>query len=153
MLIDLPCDCLFKTDGMSMAHGLEVRVPILANDMLQYASQLPLRMRSDNNRTKEPLRTLAESFSPTMAEPAAKHGFSFPLDLWMRGKIGQYWREWGITSALVKVGFQCGALDNLVSRYEQLDLEQRSYETQSIAAKLYDLLLLGLWVEKRNVRA
>ena len=46
MRVDLPCDNLFNVDRMSMAHGLEVRVPMLDNSMLDFAAALPLKMRS-----------------------------------------------------------------------------------------------------------
>ena len=39
MRVDLPCDNLFKVDRMSMAHGLEVRVPMLDN--AAYSTSLP----------------------------------------------------------------------------------------------------------------
>jgi asparagine synthase (glutamine-hydrolysing) len=72
LLVALPCDGLLKMDRMSMAHGLEVRVPMLSNGMLEYAEQLPFAMRNRGSRTKEPLRTVAESLASTLAQPARK---------------------------------------------------------------------------------
>ncbi|HEY0970481.1 MAG TPA: asparagine synthase (glutamine-hydrolyzing), partial [Gemmatimonadales bacterium] len=92
MHVVLPCDALFKVDRMSMAHGMEVRVPLLANDMLDYGARLPLEMRADGRRTKEPLRSIAETLSPTVARHTGKRGFGFPVDTWMRGRITQQWR-------------------------------------------------------------
>jgi asparagine synthase (glutamine-hydrolysing) len=152
MLVDLPCDMLFKVDRMSMAHGLEVRVPMLANDMLEYAGRLPLEMRLQNKRTKEPLRTLAETLSPTLAQPSPKRGFGFPLDEWMRGKIVQYWQDWGITSILEKVGLQRTEIERMLASYGQVDPLERTYDTESLSGRLFDLLVLAIWLDKYQVQ-
>ncbi|MFL5733858.1 MAG: asparagine synthase-related protein, partial [Chloroflexia bacterium] len=151
MLVDLPCDMLFKVDRMAMAHGLEVRVPILANKMLEYSERLPLEMRLQNKRTKEPLRTLAESMAPTLTQPAPKRGFAFPLDEWMRGKIVQCWQEWGITPILERIGMQRAEIDRMLASYAQAGPDERSYDTESIATRLFDLLLLAIWLDKYQV--
>jgi asparagine synthase (glutamine-hydrolysing) len=152
MLVDLPCDILFKADRMSMAHGLEVRVPMLANGMLEYGAQLPLAMRARGGRSKEPLRTLAETLSPTMARPSPKHGFGFPLDLWIRGKIGQYWHDWEITSILQRVGFQSAELNRMVTSYSQTGPVGQTYNTRSLSAHLFDLMLLAIWMDNHHIQ-
>ena len=38
----LPSDLLLKVDSMSMAHGLEVRVPFLSKEVMDFANKLPL---------------------------------------------------------------------------------------------------------------
>ncbi|RPH35043.1 asparagine synthase (glutamine-hydrolyzing) [bacterium] len=151
MLVDLPCDCLFKVDRMSMAHGIEVRVPILANSMLTYGQRLPLSMRSRNGRTKEPLRTVAEALSPTVATPSPKHGFGFPLDAWICRDLPTYWREWEVTARLGAAGFNRTELDRLVQVYEQSAREGRGYNARSLASRLFDLLLLDVWMENYGV--
>ena len=152
MLVDLPCDCLFKVDRMSMAHGLEVRVPMIADRMLDYGAALPLALRARGSRTKEPLRTVAEEVAPTVAEPSRKRGFAFPFDAWMRDKLGLYWREWELTEALASVGLSPKEVDTLVGAYEGSLAGRESYETSSQAARLFNLMLLGVWVAKYEVR-
>jgi asparagine synthase (glutamine-hydrolysing) len=147
MLVDLPGDCLLKVDRMSMAHGLEVRVPVLSNRMLQYGAELPLSRRWHGRRTKEPLRTLAERLAPTVAQRSPKRGFDFPIDHWRRD-LAVHWREWEISAALARIGFQADELDALVSRFEAVALRGRSYEIGALTVRLMDLLLLGLWVER-----
>jgi asparagine synthase (glutamine-hydrolysing) len=151
LLVDLPCDCLFKVDRMSMAHGLEVRVPMLSNDMLAFGERLPLGMRTQSGRTKEPLRTLAEGLAPTITRPAPKHGFGFPLDSWLRGGLPQLWREGKLSATLSKLGFRSQALDSLVSGYARFNGSDKGYRTNDLARRLFDLLLLAVWSDNYGI--
>ncbi len=154
MRVDLPCDCLFKVDRMAMAHGLEVRVPMLANAMLDFATHLPMAGRWRAHRTKEPLRSIAEQLAPTMAAPSPKHGFGFPLDQWLRDKLPRAWREWQLTNILAQAGFRPAALDALIDRYEQVSLNangDHQRESRALAARLYDLTLLGVWMDRFHI--
>lgn len=151
LLVDLPGDCLTKVDRMSMAHGLEVRVPMLSNRMLDYAAALPLAMRTRDGRGKEPLRSVAERIAPTLSVPFAKHGFEFPLDGWMRGSLAASWRDWEVTRHLTTIGLAPGPVDAMVAAYDAAPRTVTSYGTGRLATQLYDLLLLGTWVERNHV--
>ncbi len=153
MLVDLPCDNLQKVDRMSMAHGLEVRVPMLSNVMLEFAGHLPVSMRKRGQRTKEPLRTIAETLAPTLARPAAKRGFGFPLEAWLRGDLARRWREWELSSRLAIIGFAPTGLDKLVEQYTAAARVEDIYRAETLAARLFDLMLLALWIEKHQVRS
>jgi asparagine synthase (glutamine-hydrolysing) len=151
LLVDLPCDCLFKVDRMSMAHGLEVRVPLLGNAMLDFAARLPLSARYRASRTKEPLRSVAERVAPTLREPSPKAGFSFPLDSWLRGSLASHWRDWEMTPALAALGLRPEVVDALVGRYDDLTAAPIGYEPAALARRLYDLLQLGMWAQQHGV--
>ncbi len=150
MLVDLPCDNLQKVDRMSMAHGLEVRVPMLSNVMLEFAGHLPVSMRKRGQRTKEPLRTIAETLAPTLARPAAKRGFGFPIEAWLRDDLARHWREWELTSRLAEIGFVTTEVDRLVEQYS--GPVQDEYRTRALAGGLFDLMLLALWTERQGIR-
>ena len=151
MLVDLPCDCLLKVDRMSMAHSMEVRVPLLSNAMLDYASELPLAQREAGGRTKEPLRTLAERLSPTVAEPSPKRGFDFPLAEWLRPHLVTAWREWEVTACLGEIGFNQSALDRLVASYASAAGAGKRYEERLLAGRLFDLLLVATWIQTHGI--
>ena len=151
LLVDLPCDCLFKVDRMSMAHGLEVRVPLLSTSMLEYASLLPLARREDHRRSKEPLRSLAETLAPTLRQPSPKRGFDFPLDGWMRPAAARYWREWGLTDVLIEFGFAKAGLDRLVDSYERLGKAAESFRSRTLSRQVFDLMLVGVWAQDAGV--
>jgi asparagine synthase (glutamine-hydrolysing) len=153
LLVTLPCDSLLKVDRMSMAHGLEVRVPLLSAEMLEFASRLPLKARTSSGRSKEPLRTVVERLSSTARVPSPKRGFEFPLDAWMRHRAAVAWREWGLTTVLAGMGFQPRTLDRLVDAYERLGPSPESFESSTLARQLFDLMLVGVWVESEGITA
>lgn len=77
----LPGDMLMKVDRMSMAHGLEVRVPFLDIEFVKYTSHLASSLRLPNGkRTKPILRDLAASYTlPPAITERRKTGFNVPL--------------------------------------------------------------------------
>ena len=81
-------NCLAKTDRASMAHGLEVRVPLLGNAVLDGVLQLPAGAHF-NGEDKLLLRDLARRYLPDSVWNRAKHGFSVPL----RELFNGAWRE------------------------------------------------------------
>ena len=81
-------NCLVKTDRASMAHGLEVRVPMLGNPVLDAVLTLPSAVHFDPEG-KAVLRALAKKYLPEAAWQRPKHGFSVPLASYLQGP----WRE------------------------------------------------------------
>jgi asparagine synthase (glutamine-hydrolysing) len=81
-------DILVKVDRMSMAHGLEVRSPLLDYRIIEWAAQLPAGLKMKNNRIGKYLlkRYAARNFSSrTVYRP--KQGFSIPVHDWIRGVL------------------------------------------------------------------
>jgi asparagine synthase (glutamine-hydrolysing) len=139
---------------MSMLHGLEVRVPMLANDMLAFGAELPLERREVEGSGKQPLRAVAEALVPSLARPSPKKGFSFPVDAWMQRGLGALWRDRGIVPALAGAGFRADALEALIGRYAAgANVPSRRFELRLLANRLYDLTVLGLWLEREGIEA
>ena len=83
-------NCLTKTDRASMAHGLEVRVPLLANALQDRMLGLPADVHFDAGGGKAILRALARKHLPDAVWNREKHGFSVPL----RSNFAGPWRDW-----------------------------------------------------------
>jgi asparagine synthase (glutamine-hydrolysing) len=85
-LIRLPNDVLMRTDRATMFYALEVRVPLLANDVIDWANRLPDRycVRLLGNRTKPLLKSLAAARVPAAAIYRPKRGFDLPFGAWLR---------------------------------------------------------------------
>jgi asparagine synthase (glutamine-hydrolysing) len=75
---------LQRMDRMSMAAGLECRVPLLDEGVLRHARALPIRERIDLRSSKKPMRQLAEERFGYAYAHAPKSGFGVPLDVWLR---------------------------------------------------------------------
>lgn len=84
-------NCLVKTDRASMAHGLEIRVPILGNGVLDAVLGWPSSVHVDNGGGKTILRDIARRHLPEQVWNRPKHGFSVPLREYFNGQ----WQEVG----------------------------------------------------------
>ncbi len=76
----LPSDMLRKVDMMSMRTSLEVRVPMLDEELVEIGLSLPHRLKTDGRQGKLVLRRVAERWLPASVAAHPKHGFSIPLD-------------------------------------------------------------------------
>ena len=86
-------------DKVSMAHGLEARVPFLDNDLVEFATRLPVELKVDiaqlansvgGSGTEPPagkvlLREVVSELIPDEIAKARKQGFSAPDASWFRG--------------------------------------------------------------------
>ena len=75
---------LKDTDYMSMAHGVEVRVPFLDQDVVNNALQLPTEKRFDQNQPKSLLIKAYQSLLPEVIWNRPKKGFTFPFQHWFK---------------------------------------------------------------------
>ena len=80
----LPGDILLKADKMSMAHSLELRVPFLDKEVMEFASTLPSNQRVNKENTKFALRVAANEVLPEAWAKRPKLGFPVPIKYWMK---------------------------------------------------------------------
>jgi asparagine synthase (glutamine-hydrolysing) len=80
----LPGDILTKVDRMSMAHGLEARVPLLDYRIVEFAATLPFDLKYRGGTSKRVLKHLMGDRLPATTLAQRKRGFSLPIHRWMR---------------------------------------------------------------------
>lgn len=78
---------LLYTDKMSMAVGVEVRVPFLDNDLVQLANALPSGLKQRGAEGKWVLKKAMEPYLPHEVIYRAKAGFGAPLRHWLRHEL------------------------------------------------------------------
>ena len=78
---------LRDTDQMSMAHSLEVRVPLLDHKLVQYVIGLPDAYKRSNGIPKPLLINSLGVKLPAEITHRPKQGFTLPFDPWMREKL------------------------------------------------------------------
>lgn len=83
----LPNDMLTKVDSMSMAHGLEVRVPFLDHRLVEYAFTLPDEAKVNRTMKKRILQDTFRSLLPASLYRRPKQGFEVPLLGWFRSEL------------------------------------------------------------------
>ena len=78
---------LTYTDKMSMAAGVEVRVPFLDLDLVEFAARIPAQFKQRGRVGKWVLKKAMESYLPREVIYRPKSGFGAPLRRWMRHEL------------------------------------------------------------------
>jgi len=89
----LPELLLMRVDKMSMANSIEVRVPFLDRDLVDFALSVPDSFKLRDGIMKEPLKRLASRFVGPRAAYATKRGFPAPVHGWFRSELGDCMRD------------------------------------------------------------
>lgn len=79
----LPNDFLFKVDMASMKESLEVRVPMLDEDLFAFGLSLPHCLKVKGRTCKRVLREVAKRKLPFLVANKPKRGFGIPVDSWV----------------------------------------------------------------------
>ena len=79
----LPNDFLFKVDIASMREGLEIRVPLLDEDVVELGLTLPHALKEERGIGKQVLRAVAAETLPQAVAAKRKAGFAIPVDTWV----------------------------------------------------------------------
>jgi asparagine synthase (glutamine-hydrolysing) len=85
---------LRDTDQMSMAHALEVRVPLLDQRLVEYVMGLSDAHKRPHGSS--PKRLLVESLNGLLPDSIVhrpKQGFSLPFDVWLRDHLRRFCEE------------------------------------------------------------
>ncbi len=81
---------LVYTDRMSMAAAIEVRVPFLDEDLVQFASRIPSHFKQKGRVGKWILKKAMEPYLPHEVIYRPKTGFGAPLRQWITGELSEY---------------------------------------------------------------
>ena len=115
----LPGDILTKVDRASMAHSLEVRVPILDHPLVEWMSGLPLDYKLRGREGKYLLKKSMEAHLPHDILYRPKMGFSVPLASWFRGPLRERLKESVLGPEMADSGlFDMAFLTRLVDQHQ-----------------------------------
>jgi asparagine synthase (glutamine-hydrolysing) len=98
-------DFLQKTDKMSMANSLEVRVPLLDNIIIDFSRKVTKDMKIKGFRTKYLMRKALSRFQPPEIAFGKKRGFTPPLSLWIKNGLKDYMLSSLSTASVSSLGF------------------------------------------------
>jgi asparagine synthase (glutamine-hydrolysing) len=91
--IYMPNAPLVKVDRMSMAHGLEIRCPLLDHHLIELAFTIPTATKLADGQPKSLLRGLAERRLPEELVHRPKTGFTAPVGSWLAGPYADRFRD------------------------------------------------------------
>ena len=112
-------DILTKVDRASMAHSLEVRVPLLDHKLAEWVSGLPTSLKLHGGEGKYILKKAFEPLLPKDILYRPKMGFSVPLANWFRGPLKERLRRDLLEGGLADTGlFNQHYLERLVNEHQ-----------------------------------
>jgi asparagine synthase (glutamine-hydrolysing) len=130
-------------DRMSMAHGLEARVPLLDRPVVEFAATIPADIKFTNGRIKHFLKSAFEQELPSsIANRRDKMGFPVPLKEWFAGPLKSF----------------------VVELFQEQRLRHREFfnsqaiianlnNTERFSRKIWGLLSLEIWHQLFHDRA
>jgi asparagine synthase (glutamine-hydrolysing) len=134
----MPEDVLVKVDRMSMAHSIESRVPLLDNNVIDFAASLPSHFKLKNTRRKHVLKEVAATMLPRDVIDRRKQGFGVPLGAWFRCDLRDLFADTLLSARSLSRGyFQAPFVRRLVEEH----LNGRRDHT----LRLWQLLVFERW--------
>lgn len=140
----LPEHLLMRVDKMTMAHSVEARAPFLDDDVVRFASRLPLSYKLDDGLGKRVVKKVAENYMDEDLIYQTKRGFGAPMDKWFADPgFGERCKQLIDESSLCASGLiNKSVVDRMLS-------EQRS-GTGGHGFHLWTVLNAVLW-HRRNI--
>jgi asparagine synthase (glutamine-hydrolysing) len=134
----LPEDILVKVDRMSMAHSIESRVPLLDNEVVEYAARLPAAAKIRNGRRKHILKAAAAGLVPAQILARRKQGFGVPIDVWFRTSPRHLFADVLLSPRARQRGY-------FEPRFVERLVREHAAGRRDHAARLWALLVFELW--------
>ena len=135
----LTADILAKVDRMSMATSLEVRVPMLDQEYVEWVAGLPIEWKFRHRTRKYILKKLAERLGiPSQLLHRRKQGFQMPLVEWMKNELKEeFFRVLLEPRTLQRGYFKAAAVRQLVHEHVG--------GRRNRSGLLWRMLVLELW--------
>ena len=129
------------TDKMSMAVGVEVRVPFLDLDLVDFADRIPLYLRQRGQEGKWVLKKAMEPYLPHDVIYRPKTGFGAPLRRWMRHELKELLGDLLSVASLKRRGlFDPVAVHKLIAANQAGRVDG--------AYTLFSLLCIEIWCRR-----
>ncbi len=133
----LPDDLLVKADKMTMANSVELRVPLLDHQVLEFAASLPSDFKVHGFQTKYIAKKSVSRVVPKTILDRKKAGFPVPYESWIRSELKDWVQDVLLDSETLSRGyFKKEAVERLLKN----NLESGNYPKE-----VFSLAVLELW--------
>lgn len=136
---------LTDTDQMSMAHSLEIRVPLLDHKLVEFVTALPDSRKPVHGTPKQ---LLVETLRPSLPDAVVdrpKQGFVLPMNRWMQEGLRAFCQKHLQSDRLGARAFMdAGALESLWERY-------LSHPDRVQWSRIWTLVVLENWLERHDI--
>lgn len=133
-------DLLSVDDTMSMAHSLELRVPLLDNRVVDLIASVPWQMKyQPGTHGKLLLRKAIRGILPEESLRKPKWGFSVNVQAWFKGEVGELVQQILPESEVIQEYFRADRVRKLIASTTDSDRDRRQQ------VLLWQLLGFHLW--------
>ena len=134
-------DILTKVDRATMSQGLEGREPFLDSKIIEFAAQLPNKMKYRNGEKKWVLKEITHKYLPKKLMDRPKMGFSPPVTEWFRDELKTYFLYYLTYERLNQEG--------LFNSEEVIRLRDDYLEGKNVSVhRLWFILMFEMWYER-----
>ena len=141
MKLYLEGDILYKVDRASMANSLEVRVPFLNKEMVEFANQIPVELKLRGLKSKYILKKAMKPYLPNAIIRRSKKGFNMPVARWINGELRQLVNDMLSPNMLKMHGY-------FNDDYVRLLLEEHAAHRADHRKLIWTLLMFQLWYDR-----
>ena len=103
--IQLPNTFLEKVDKPTMANSIEVRVPFLDNNLVEYLLGIPTKYKLRMLQKKWILKKSLKGIVPDFVLNGKKKGFSVPFEFWLKKPLANYMKSVLLDPSIDQTGF------------------------------------------------
>ncbi len=115
----LPGDILTKVDRASMAHSLEVRVPLLDHEFVEWAATVPASLKLQGREGKAILKSAFSDRLPEAVLYRPKMGFAVPIVRWLRQELRERVRARLLDGRLADTGlFDMDYIGRMIEQHQ-----------------------------------
>jgi asparagine synthase (glutamine-hydrolysing) len=139
----LPNDMLTKVDLMSMANGLEVRVPFLDYEVVNFIYSLPGEFKITSSIRKRILQDAFKDILPEQLYNRPKKGFEVPLLKWFRSEMKSLIMDDLLSKRTIE--------DQNIFNYSEIEKLKRqlfSSNPGDVHARIWGLIVFQWWWKK-----
>ena len=134
-------DLLVKADRMTMANSLELRVPFLDHEFVEYAASIPSSLKLKGMATKHILKHALRDRLPSEILTRKKIGFDIPLGVWIQNELKDFVSDILSPAHLKRHGF-------FSADYVQTLLKQHFHGDHNHRQRLWPLIIFQFWYDQ-----
>ena len=133
----LPDDLLLKADKMTMANSIELRVPLLDHELLEFAASLPEDFKVRRFTTKYIAKKALRNRVPRAILDRKKVGFPTPFSSWLKNELNEMVHDILLDRQTLSRGyFDRACIENLIREHS---------DSERFPKEILSLISLELW--------
>ena len=146
----LPDDLLVKADKMTMATSVELRVPLLDHQVLEFAASMPSSYKVRGRTIKRVLKLALQESVPDKILNRKKAGFPLPYNRWLKTELRDFVNDTILSrNTALDSYFNKASVRGMLHEQQRNSLDNRNGDKAQHALdysrEIFSLLVLEIW--------